>query len=138
MDNMLRDRFSLEEMAADPEEAERFADFLEEQGLLTAPANLKSAVLDRSRQADILIIAGSNRLSKRAELIRYSMKIGLAMACSIAFLLAAPDFQNSVPHLQSSDDTPIHVEVSQKLQQLTGKIRLFSKSLLNPEVFFHD
>lgn len=78
-------------MAGDPREAERFADLLEKQGLLTAPANLKSAVLERSRQADIRVIAGSNHLSKKAELFRYSLKVGLTMACSIALLLVTPD-----------------------------------------------
>ncbi len=138
MDNTFKDRFSLEKMASDLWEAERFADFLEEQGLLSAPASLKPAVLERSRQTDIRVIAGTNRLSKNMELMRYSLKVGLAMACSIALLLTVPDFQGSSLLSQPYSDSPVHVEVCQKLQQLTGKIRLFSKFLSNPEVFFHD
>ena len=44
--------------------AERLADLVESQGLISAPANLKSSVLARTRQLDIKLVAGSNRLSK--------------------------------------------------------------------------
>ena len=53
MDNTSFDTFSLEEIASDLSEAQRFGDLLEQQGLLKAPANLKASVLERSRQADV-------------------------------------------------------------------------------------
>ena len=87
MDNTSFDTFSLEEIASDLSEAQRFGDLLEQQGLLKAPANLKASVLERSRQADVRLIANGNRLSKRTELIRYSLKVSLAAACSIAVIV---------------------------------------------------
>lgn len=130
MDNISFDDFSLEDMASDPHEAERFADLLEQQGLLAAPANLKASILDRSRQADVRLIAGSNHLSKRTELIRYSLKVSLAAACSIALIAAVPP--------DTRTKAPFHVEAYEKMQELTGKFVHFSRSLLNLEVFFYD
>ena len=83
MDNTSFDTFSLEEIASDLSEAQRFGDLLEQQGLLKAPANLKASVLERSRQADVRLIAGTNHFSKKTRLLCYSLKGGLAAACSI-------------------------------------------------------
>ena len=57
--------FSLEAMAQDEAEAEAFADRLEELGLYMAPFNLKSSILNGSRQADVRLIAGTNHFSKK-------------------------------------------------------------------------
>ena len=92
MDNIFNREFSLESMASDPAEAERFADYLEAQGLMDAPANIKSSILERSRHMDVQIIAGTNHLSKKAELFFYGLKVGFAVACSIAAIGAAPRF----------------------------------------------
>ncbi len=133
MDNHSFDTFSLEEMALDLSEAERFADRLEQQGLLNAPRNLKASILERSRQADIQLIAGSNHLSKKMELIRYSLKVSLAAACSIAMIVTVPLNTNS-----RGQTPPFHVEAYEKMQELTGKFVDFSRSLLNLEVYFDD
>lgn len=131
MDNISFDTFSLEEIASDLSEAERFADLLEQQGLFAAPSNLKSSVLERSRQMDIQMIAGSNRFSRKTELIRYSLKVSLAAACSIAIIATVPSSnRDHVP--------PLHMEAYEKMQILTGKFVRFSRSLLNMEVFFDD
>ena len=131
MDNTSFDTFSLEEIASDLSEAQRFGDLLEQQGLLKAPTNLKASVLERSRQADVRLIANGNRLSKRTELIRYSLKVSLAAACSIAVIVTVPSRdRDHVP--------PLHMEAYEKMQILTGKFVRFSRSLLNLEVFFDD
>lgn len=133
MDDHSFDTFSLEEMALDLSEAERFADCLEQQGLLNAPRNLKASILERSRQADIQLIAGSNHLSKKTELIRYSLKVSLAAACSIAMIVTVPLNTNN-----RGQTPPLHVEAYEKMQELTGKFVDFSRSLLNLEVYFDD
>ena len=74
MDNTSFDTFSLEEIASDLSEAQRFGDLLEQQGLLKAPANLKASEppggcpADRQRQpplqknrADPLQLKGLSR-----------------------------------------------------------------------------
>ena len=131
MDNTFFETFSLEAMAQDEAEAEAFADRLEELGLYMAPFNLKSSILNGSRQADVRLIANGNRLSKRTELIRYSLKVSLAAACSIAVIVTVPSRdRDHVP--------PLHMEAYEKVQILTGKFVRFSRSLLNLEVFFDD
>jgi len=130
MDNISFETFSLEALACDDSQAEQFADCLEKRGLHTAPANLKSSILERSRQVDIKFAAGANHLSKKAELLCYGLKVGLAAACSIAVIAVMPDFH--------SRHTPIYVEAYEKIQEWNGKINEFSKSLFYWEVPFHD
>lgn len=137
MDNMKKE-FSLESMASDPAEAERFADYLERQGLMDAPANMKSSILERSRHIDVQIIAGTNQLSKKAELFFYGLKVGFAVACSIAAIGAAPHFYAKHSVLKVQDHAPAHMELYEKLQEWNGIIGEFSQSLMNLEVSFYD
>ena len=139
MDDSSLKIFSLEVMADDQEKAEEFADYLERRGLLAAPGNLKSSILERSKQADVLIIAGSNRLSKKTQLFRYSLKVSLAAACSIGVIIAMPgprERYTAAP--QASQRVPIYVEAYEKIQEWNGKINQFSKSLLDLEVPLYD
>lgn len=138
MDNIFNREFSLEAMASDPAEAERFADYLEAQGLMDAPANMKSSILERSRHMDVQIIAGTNQLSKKAELFFYGLKVGFAVACSIAAIGAAPRFYAKQSVLKPQDHAPAHMELYEKLQEWNGIIDEFSKSLINLEVSFYD
>ncbi len=71
-------------------QAERLANLVESKGLMTAPANLKSAILKRSRQMDVQMIAEANHLGRQAELFFYGLKVGAAVVCSIGLILAAP------------------------------------------------
>ena len=63
MDNISYKIFSLETMALDSSAAEEYADYLEDKGLLKAPSNLKSSILERSRHLDVQLVAGTNQLS---------------------------------------------------------------------------
>lgn len=139
MDNTSYEKFPLETMAKDQAKAEEFADYLEERGLLSAPANLKSSILERSRQPDVRLIAGSNRLSKKTQLIRYSLKVSLAAACSIGFIIAMPRLHSRYSvSPQASPKVPVYVEAYEKIQEWNGKINEFSKSLLHMEVPLYD
>lgn len=139
MDNISFENFSLEAMASDQAKAEEFAEYLEKRGLLKAPGNLKSSILKRSRQADVRIIAGSNHLSKKTQLFRYSLKVSLAAACSIGVIIAMPRLYSRytvAPH--SSPRLPVYVEAYEKIQEWNGKINQFSKSLFDLEVPLYD
>lgn len=139
MDNISFGNFSLETMAADQVKAEEFADYLEERGLLSAPANLKSSILEKSRQPDIRIIAGSNQLSKKTLLLRYSLKVSLAAACSIGVIAAMPRLHDRYQiSPQASSRVPVYVEAYEKIQEWNGKINEFSKSFLHMEVPLYD
>lgn len=141
MDNNFfeKDSFSLEAMACDDSKAEQFADYLEARGLYTAPANLKSSILERSCQMDIQLIAGAGRLSKKAELLRYGLKVSFVAACSIAAIIAMPQPNSRQSVLQPiSRYTPIYVEAYEKVQEWNEKIDEFSKLLFYMEVPLHD
>lgn len=139
MDNRFFEKFSLEAMADDPAKAEEFADYLERRGLLAAPGNLKSSILERSRQADIRIIAGSNQLSKKTQLFRYSLKVSLAAACSIGVIITMPGpHERHSAASQTYRRVPIYVEAYEKIQEWNGKINQFSKSLFDLEVSLYD
>ena len=139
MDNTLFENISLEAMAEDQAIAEEFADYLEERGLLSAPANLKSSILDRSRQADVRLIAGSNHLSKKTALFSYSLKVGLAAACSIGVIIAMPQLHDRYSvSPQALSRVPVYVEAYEKIQEWNGKINEFSKSFFHMEVPLYD
>lgn len=139
MDNASFPIASLEAMARDLKKAEAFADSLEERGRLKAPANLKASILERSRQPDVQIIAGSNHLSKKMQLLRYSLKISFAAACSIGVIIAMPRLHDRYSiSSQALPKAGAYVQAHEKIQEWNGKISQFSKSFFQPEVFSHD
>lgn len=138
MDNMFNTEFSLEAMASDLSAAERFGDHLEQQGLTSAPANLKSSILARSRHMDVRILAGTGRLSKKAELFLYGLKVGFAVACSIAAVGAVPRLYAGHSVHGPQENPPVYMEFYEKIQEWNGIINDFSKSLMNLEVSFYD
>lgn len=112
--------------------AERLADLVEAHGLIAAPANLKPSVLSRSRQLDVRLIARSNRLSKKLTLWYYGLKVSLAAACCVGFILSAP----GVRETYMSD--PAYMEVSDIIQEFNEKVDDFSKRLWEMEVPLYD
>lgn len=139
MDNTFLEDFSLEAMAKDQAKAEKFADTLEERGLLSAPANLKSSILARSRQPNIRLIASSNCLSVKTQLLRYSLKVSLAAACSIGVIIAMPKLHDRYSvSLQALSRVPVYVEAYEKIQEWNKKINEFSKTFFHMEVPLYD
>ena len=138
MDNISDGFFSLEAMASDDLEAERFADYLEAQGLLRAPANLKASVLEKGCHMDVQLTATANRISRRAELFFYGLKVGFAVACSVTAIAVMPWLHRDSGFRSPRKYTPAYVEAYEKIQEWNGKINSFSKSLFNLEVPFYD
>lgn len=112
--------------------AERLADLVETQGLLTAPANLKPSVLARTRQLDVQLIARSNRLSKKLTLWYYEVKVTLAVACCVGFIISAPGAHKK--YLSN----PVHTEAYEIIQEFNEKVDDFSKRLWEMEVEPYD
>lgn len=119
--------------------ADRLADMIEAQGLINAPANLKSSVLERSKQMDVQLIAKSNRFSKKLELFSYELKVSAAVACCVGFILITPISREEAYFSRlPSERSPFHVEASEKIQTWTEKIQDFSKQLWDREELSND
>lgn len=130
--------------------AEQLADLVESQGLMKAPINLKSSIMERSRQLDVQVIAKSNLASKKLELFYYGLKLSAAVAVSVCFILIAPtlnqrsyrtmgqDFISRRQEQLSDTYAPIHERFSDQLKDLSGAAQEFFLETLNMEVFLHD
>lgn len=132
--------------------AERLADMVERQGLMTAPINLKASILERSRQLDVQVIAKTNLASKKLELFYYGLKLGTAVAVSVCFIMITPrlaERQYGGPKESRSSYSqdygrpdgnriPIHERFSSRLKNINGMAQEFFNESLNMEVFLHD
>lgn len=120
---------------------EQFADHIEEQELLTAPANLKEAILSRSQKADVQLVAKANEASRRLQLFYYSLKVGFATAFALALLLWSSDAFVPIHLFPDSQPQPMkryewqspfsEVPIKEKIQDL-------SNQLFQTEVISHD
>ena len=89
-------------LAAYPFCCEQFADYIENQELITAPAHLKSSIMERSRDLDVQIVAGSNHLSKRLQLFYFSLKVGAAVLCALTMLTILPGVSREISARQDA------------------------------------
>ncbi len=143
MDNLSDNRLPviqiLEKASLNEFYAERLADLVESQGLLEAPANLKSSILARSSQMDVRLMARSNKLSKKLALWYYGLKVTLAAACCVGFILSAPDMHHRyVLSRNDSDYKPIRMETYERIREFQEKVGDFSKQFWETEVSFYD
>lgn len=112
--------------------------------LLTAPRDLKSSILERSRKLDVQIIAGSNQLSKKLQFFYFSLKVGAAVLCSLSLLFLAPNLAESSARRAADELTGDHYgqlseqhwEYYKHIEQLTGQLHQLSN--FNLEVFRYD
>lgn len=75
---------------------EAFADYVEQNELLTAPKDLKMLVMEQSRRPDIQLIAGTNHASRKLQMFFFSLKVGAAVLCALTMLTAVPDFNRQL------------------------------------------
>ncbi len=115
-----------------------------ETELLTAPRDLKSSILERSRKLDVQIIAGSNHLSKKLQFFYFSLKVGTAVLCSLSLLFLAPNLAEDsarqaakeLANDQYGQLSEQHWEYYKHIEQLTGQLHQLSN--FNLEVFRYD
>ncbi len=129
----------LEQASSSEFYAERLADLVETHGLMTAPANLKSSILARSKQLDVQLIARSNQLSKKLALWYYGFKVVLAGVCCVGVILSVPDMHERYLRSGStSDHRSIHIETYKVIQELQEKVDDLSKRLWEMGVSSYD
>lgn len=131
----------LEHLAACPWCRDSFADFIEGEELLKAPADFKSSVLERSRGLDVQIIAGSNHLSKKLQMFYFSLKVGTAVLCALALLTVAPDLATrsaarAVRPVSAIQETAGQWEYYERIDHFTKQLNRLTN--LNMEVFQND
>lgn len=117
----------------------QFADHIEERELMTAPKNMQAAILQKSRQLDVQVIAGSNQISKKLQLFYYSLKVSFAAAFAMGLLIWNPYLANPPkPPLSLEFQIPPAVRIRDKTQDLTDIIQNFSNQLFKTEDSSHD
>lgn len=121
---------------------EQFADFIEKQELITAPTHLKSSVLERCKDLDVQIIAGSNRLSRRLQLFYFSLKVSVAVLCALTMLTILPGFSRELAVRQEAAAKPGRPQ-SERQWNYYESVRHLTKQLgrlsnMNMEVFNND
>lgn len=119
---------------------EQFADRIEAGQMLTAPRNMKAAILERSQKPDVQVIAKSNHASKRLQLFYYSLKVSFAAACALGLLIWSPQ----LPIIQRTPPTFIEEDFSfsdqffQHTRNFSDTINKLSNKLFQSEVTFYD
>ena len=114
---------------------DQFADYMEDQELLTAPRYLKEDILKRSHQFEVQIIAKSNQASKKLELFYYALKVGFAAVFAIAFLVIAPSLTSPAfsSRIESGPVPPGQEQPFERLfdgvEKMTNRLNDFTKQL---------
>ena len=94
--------------------SEKLADFMETD-LILAPPDMKMNILTASKKADVQIIKSAVEMTKRMQLILYSLKVGAAtIGAFIVLLLFANGYNFS--------DCPSNIEADIKKQSRTFSI----------------
>lgn len=121
---------------------DNLADYVEENELLRAPADLKASILEQSRRLDVQLIAGTNRASKKLELFFFSLKVGAAVLCSLTLLAVAPNFSKEMAVRTSKAGWQIEQQADRS-RSFYEKVDHFAEQLnrlsfTNKEVINHD
>lgn len=70
------------------------AEKVEADYLLPAPVDLKTEILKKAAQPEVQLEIQARRLSKKAQLLLYSFKVGTAVAGALLLLSLSPGFQD--------------------------------------------
>lgn len=125
----------LEAALSDDVLMEKLADYMETEFSVTAPRDLKSSVLLRSRQTQIPPAGKTESLSRHVRLLFYSLKVGTATAACIFLLSLLPTSFSASPAGEIpavtglSFSKPLH----EKFRKFTGSLHLISDELWNWE-----
>lgn len=121
---------------------EQFADYIEKMEMIKAPRHLKSSTLERSRDLDIQIVAGSNQLSKRLQLFYFSLKVGAAVLCALTMLTILPGLSGEIAARQDAAARQSK-SLTEKQWKYYDTVNYFTEQLgrlsnINMEVFKND
>lgn len=112
---------------------ECLADAVEARFLIAAPRDLKESVLKAAARPEVRLEHGTRKLSKKAQLFFYSLKVGTAVAGALLLLAAAPDIagrvQAPVPSHRESLMQESLWNIKKANDRLSGRIRQFSNDI---------
>lgn len=118
--------------------ADLFADYTQDHMLLSAPPDMAEAILKRSRQLDVHMIAKSNELSKKMQLILYSLKVGAAALAAIMLILKVPVVPTFPEDNRHWGETRYFGITDDNIQKITDKLNQLSIKLFQTEDNLYD
>lgn len=125
--------------------AEKYAVYLEQQDMIKAPHYLKDNIIQKSRVfSEIQETKKQYTIQlpwKKLQLLRYSMKIGLAMCGALAILFLSPS--GNVPREEPSGMVNFFDKMNSELREFSNNMaeyteHLVSDSSYNKEDINHD
>lgn len=125
--------------------SDQLAAFMAED-LIPAPRDMKENILKATRRPEIQIAIKSREVSKRIQLLLYSLKVGTAAVAAIALLLLSMNFQNTLSDNESftkiniakEDNVPLTDTIRDNMNSISKNILDFSNNIINMEVTEND
>ena len=116
--------------------ASAFANVAEEMTLMTAPKNLKSSILHQAGELPVQLQAKQYILSKRMQLMLYSMKIGVAVACAILMIFTVN--MNAIPKNSSTVNKKEITNITTLTDKFTQSVNSITDQFMHGEDYNHD
>ncbi|MBP1753931.1 MAG: hypothetical protein H6Q59_329 [Firmicutes bacterium] len=125
--------------------SDQLAAFMAED-LIPAPRDMKENIMKATRRPEIQIAIKSREVSKRIQLLLYSLKVGTAAVAAIALLLLSMNFQNTISDNESftkiniakEDNVPLTDTIRDNMNSISKNILDFSNNIINMEVTEND
>lgn len=125
--------------------SDQLAAFMAED-LIPAPRDMKANILRATKRPEIQIAVKSREVSKRIQLLLYSLKVGTAAVAAIALLLLSMNFQNVISDAKSfnyssisrEDKTPLTDTIRENMNNISKNILDFSNNIIKMEVTEND
>lgn len=112
-----------------------FAEIAEEKALMRAPTNLKSSILKQAGELPVQLQAKQFVLSKRLQLMLYSLKIGVAAASAILMIFMANTDTMLFHRTATYAD---FTKITKVTDRFTESVNTFTDQFMNGEVFNND
>lgn len=125
--------------------SDQLAAFMAED-LIPAPRDMKENILKATKRPDIQIAVKSREVSKRIQLLLYSLKVGTAAIAAIALLVLSMNFQTILSDAKSfnyssisrENKTPLTDTIRENMNNISKNILDFSNNIINMEVTEND
>ena len=125
--------------------SDQLAAFMAED-LIPAPRDMKANILRATKRPEIQIAVKSREVSKRIQLLLYSLKVGTAAVAAIALLLLSMNFQNILSDAKSfnynsisrENKTPLTDTIRENMNNISKNILDFSNNIINMELTEND
>lgn len=136
----------LERILDSEPDMENFIRQIEENSMVNAPHYLKDSIIGRSRQLDVQAAVKTRQLSKRLQLLCYSLRVGAAVAGALLFLVFSTSLMQNFPAMGAErepvsmsrpDDMPSS-GLYEKADKIADYIYQISHQIINMEVPTYD